>query len=185
MRGPLPPRMMPPRMPRGSFPQMNRMGGGMRAPGPSRGGGGLLAKILGRGGRQGGGANPFSFGAASAAGRASGGGGLLKTLTDPSALNGFLTNTQKVLNTAQQVGPMVQQYGPIVRNLPSLWKLYKGFKDLPSDSEENSTTEEATKETKSTAKRKSARTRENKEESLEPVEQERSNKGQSMPKLYV
>lgn len=186
MRGPYPPRMIPPRMPRNSFPRMNRMGGGMRGPGQSRGGGGgLLAKILGRGGRQGGGANPFSFGPASAAGRASSGGGLLKTLTDPNALNGFLTNTQKVLNTAQQVGPMVQQYGPIVRNLPSLWKLYKGFKDLPSDSEENPSTEEATKEPKSTPKRKPPRDRANNEESLEPLQHERSNKGQSMPKLYV
>ena len=35
-----------------------------------------------------------------------GGGSLLKSFTNPSSINGFLTNTQKVLNTAQQVGPI-------------------------------------------------------------------------------
>ncbi|WAA10397.1 VrrA/YqfQ family protein [Fervidibacillus albus] len=40
----------------------------------------------------------------------------------------FLGQTQQVLNTAQQIGPMVQQYGPLIRNLPALWKLYKGVK---------------------------------------------------------
>ena len=62
---------------------------------------------------------------------AAGGGSLLKTLTNPSSINGFLANTQKVLNTAQQVGPMIQQYGPIVKNLPVMWKLYRGFKNAP------------------------------------------------------
>ena len=33
---------------------------------------------------------------------ASSGGGILKTLRNPSALNGFLNNTQQVLNSAQQ-----------------------------------------------------------------------------------
>ena len=60
-----------------------------------------------------------------------GGGSLLKSLTNPATINGFLTNTQKVLNTAQQVGPMVNQYGPLVKNIPVMWKLYRGFKNAP------------------------------------------------------
>ncbi len=59
------------------------------------------------------------------------GGGLLKSFTDPNTINNFLTNTQKVLSTANQVGPLVQQYGPIVKNLPMMWKLYRGLKDAP------------------------------------------------------
>ena len=75
--------------------------------------------------------NPLSFGTQQAAR----GGGLLKSLTNPGTINSFLTNTQKVLNTAQQVGPLVNQYGPIVKNLPMMWKLYRGLKDAPEFNE--------------------------------------------------
>ena len=99
---------------------------------PGRGGG-LLSKLLGQvnqtGARQG--FNPLSFGPQQAAR----GGGLLKSLTNPGTINSFLTNTQKVLNTAQQVGPLVNQYGPIVKNLPMMWKLYRGLKDAPEFNE--------------------------------------------------
>ena len=66
------------------------------------------------------------------------GGSILQTLTNPASINGFLTNTQKVLNTAQQIGPLVQQvqqYGPIVKNIPAMWRLYKGLKDAPDAKE--------------------------------------------------
>ena len=75
--------------------------------------------------------NPLSFGPQQAAR----GGGLLKSLTNPGTINSFLTNTQKVLTTAQQVGPLVNQYGPIVKNLPMMWKLYRGLKDAPEFNE--------------------------------------------------
>ena len=101
---------------------------------PSTGrGGGLLSRLLGQvnqtGARQG--FNPLSFGTQQAAR----GGGLLKSLTNPGTINSFLTNTQKVLNTAQQVGPLVNQYGPIVKNIPMMWKLYRGLKDAPEFNE--------------------------------------------------
>lgn len=103
-----------------------------------QGGGGLLAKLLGKGARGQSNAMPGILSQAGGTARATGsGGGFLKTLTDPVALNGFLNNTQQVLKTAQQFGPMIQQYGPLVRNLPSMWKLYKGLKDLP-DAEKQS-----------------------------------------------
>lgn len=101
-----------PRLPQG---QISRMMG--RNP-QSRQGGGLLSKILGKGSRgQGNGFSGLIPGGGNEPARGASGGGIMKTLTDPTALNGFLTNTQKVLNTAQQFGPMIQQYGPLVRNL--------------------------------------------------------------------
>jgi hypothetical protein len=143
------PRMMPPSgyyggMPYAQYHHPSQMPGPMmgRNPGQMMGrnqgskGGGLLAKILGRGNQKGGnfsGAVPTMSRATS-----SGSGGLLQTLTNPQTLNGFLNNTQTILKTAQQLGPVIQQYGPIVRNLPSLWKLYRGLKEATSDTTENS-----------------------------------------------
>jgi hypothetical protein len=112
-------------------PPMNQM---MRGYEPSQGrGGGLLSKLLGKVNQTGAsrGSNPLSFGPQQAAN----GGGLLKSLTNPGTINSFLTNTQKVLSTAQQVGPLVNQYGPIVKNLPMMWKLYRGLKDAPEFNE--------------------------------------------------
>lgn len=111
-----------------------RMG---RNPQSRQGGGGILAKLLGKGGRGQSNAMPgFMSQGTGTARAASSGGGILKTLTNPSALNGFLNNTQQVLKTAQQFGPMIQQYGPLVRNIPSMWKLYKGLKDMPDADEQ-------------------------------------------------
>jgi hypothetical protein len=112
-------------------PMMSRNGGSK--------GGGLLAKILGRGKQQGGGTG--GIGSMNRA-ASSGGGGFLNTLTNPDALNGFLNNTQTVIKTAQQLGPVFQQYGPLVRNLPSLWKLYKGLKDGTDENDHSETDED-------------------------------------------
>ncbi len=108
-------------------------------------------------------------------GSQTGGGSLLQGLTNPGNIQSFLNNTQQVLRTAQQIGPMVQQYGPLVRNLPAMWKLYKGFKNAPEEMNE--------KEEKAS------------ESSSKPsgeYEQESSNQktsttqsGESLPKLYV
>src|SRR6476619_7864964 len=105
------------------------------------GGGGFLSKLLGRGKQMGqvSGATR-SIGAQQVAG----GGSILKSFTNTSAINGFLTNTQKVLSTAQQVGPMINQYGPLVKNIPAMWKLYRGLKNAPdiTPNEETSNTHE-------------------------------------------
>jgi len=113
---------------------------------PHQRGGGILSKLLGRANQTGAGQsfNPYSFGIQQGA-ASRGSGSLIKTLTNPSSINSFLVNTQKVLNTAQQVGPLVQQYGPIVKNLPVMWKLYRGLKNAPEfseNTESNSTTNE-------------------------------------------
>ncbi|WP_071395792.1 VrrA/YqfQ family protein [Bacillus tuaregi] len=122
-RPPIHPRM-------GMYPQMQQRGG-------------ILSRLLGRGAQTG--AAPHRALGAFGPQQAGGGGSFLKALTNPSSLNSMLSNTQKVLSTAQQVGPIVQQYGPIVKNLPTLWKLYRGFKDAP---EFNQTEEESNGEQK-------------------------------------
>lgn len=146
---------MPPRQ-RGPF-QGSPMGGrmsGMRGPsnfsgGPmgrggmsgrgSGGGGGLLSRLLGGGNNAAGAAT--NAGARSAA---SGGGGLLKTLTNPSSINGFLANSQKFLNTASQIGPMINQYGPMVKNIPAIWKMYRGLTSSNKETEETEVTKQKT-----------------------------------------
>lgn len=173
MRGPVPPRnpyMFPP--PRRQYPPMNPRG--MRP--PRQQGGGLLAKLLrkDKGPSQGG--NPFAL-PVQPSRQGGSSGGIMKTLTDPNALNGFLTNTQKVLNSAQQIGPLVEQYGPVVKNLPALWKIYKGFKALPE--------EEANE------KEKVEKVEPEKEEPRLSIEEKPTNhqtprnRGTSKPKLYI
>jgi len=160
-------------------PPMNPM---MRGPRPSTGrGGGLLSKLLGQvnqtGARQG--FNPLSFGTQQAAR----GGGLIKTLTNPGTINSFLTNTQKVLNTAQQVGPLVNQYGPIVKNLPMMWKLYRGLKDAPEfnknkDDSKASPTEEQKDRTSIHSKHIDS-------DKTDSDPETKNKPSQSIPKLYI
>lgn len=184
-----------PMMPQGQMPQMGA--GNMRSKPP---GGGLLSKILGKGsGGQRSGSPAGFFSGANPATRGGGtGGGILKTLADPSALNGFLSNTQKVLNTAQQFGPMVQQYSPLVRNLPSMWKLYRGLKDLPDTDEQTTEPEKEKHENKN--KEKNELKNENKNKNKNKIKSEKTEKpassgkraekkkrtnGTSTPKLFI
>ncbi len=75
----------------------------------------------------------------------------MKNIMNPGSLNGFLNNTQQVLRGAQQMGPMIQQvrqYGPLVKNLPAMWKLYRGLSAAESTEEESADTEEITEDIK-------------------------------------
>lgn len=169
-----------------SHPRMNPMMGARQ---PARQGGGILARLLGKG--QGAGANFPSFGGAvQGVQRAAGGGGLLNSLSNPATINGFLTNTQKVLQTAQQVGPMVQQYGPLVKNLPALWRLYKGFKDLPDqeqDGEDVETIKDERKSGSNSNKNTSSAptTKRNKTTTEETTSRPKSVTRNSTPKLFI
>ena len=146
------------------------------------GGGGFLSKLLGKGKQMG-----QVSGAARSIGaqQVAGGGSLLKSFTNPSAINGFLTNTQKVLSTAQQVGPLVQQYGPIVKNLPVMWKLYRGFKNAPNLTPEDKEptlhdeNNHISNQTKPTEQRK------NPDESQERKKHNKKSPSLSKPKLYI
>ncbi len=185
--------MMPPSRMGNMGMSRGPMGGnaarGMRG-GARNSGGGLLAKLLGKGKSQGAQAGMQMFGNASRSAAPAASGGLLKSLTDPTAITGFLNNTQRVLNTAQQIGPMVQQYGPLVKNLPAMWKLYRGLNAASSDEE--------TKEDVDTESNKSEQKTETKRKRTNPVSTETDThsveieedvpkrlQGKSVPKVYV
>jgi hypothetical protein len=178
------PMMGPPRQ-YGGNPMMGR------SPGQRRSGGGLLSKILGgKGtGSQGGVLGGMQATGHSASSGAGGIGSILKTLSNPNGLSGFLNNTQQVLQTAQSLGPMIQQYGPIVKNLPAMWRLYKGLKDAPSEEKavESSSMDSGPEEpiqSITTGKKKRTKRQTNTQsitEDKKPIER----KGSSLPKLYI
>ncbi|MED1418826.1 VrrA/YqfQ family protein [Bacillus smithii] len=169
---------------------------------PARGGG-LLSRLLNRSGRMGNTAFPGMTGferPASLIGQSP-----VQNLASPGTLNKFLANTQQVLNTAQQIGPMIQQYGPMVRNLPAMWRLYKGFKnataeedadaDADADTESDSPDEDSHEEAENTEKKDSAkkasssshqtkRSRIQKSKKASSAKAEKRS-GESVPKLYI
>ncbi|WP_062355796.1 VrrA/YqfQ family protein [Bacillus kwashiorkori] len=101
--------------------------------------GGLLAKIFGKSNNPipSTPVNPFQFGRQSMANLANQ--QTTSNLLSFENISKFLGQTQQVLRTVQQVGPMVQQYGPIIKNLPALWKLYRGLSADNTDSETETT----------------------------------------------
>ncbi|MGN7476590.1 VrrA/YqfQ family protein [Solibacillus silvestris] len=54
-------------------------------------------------------------------------------------LESFLAGANSLFNNAQKFTPYIQQAAPMFKNLPALWRLYKGFKDTPDDPLESST----------------------------------------------
>lgn len=166
-----------------------------------RNGGGLLSKILG-GKKQG---NQFNaprgmqIGNRAAQNGSRGVGSILQTLSNPEGLTGLLNNTQQVLKTAQSIGPMIQQYGPIVKNLPMMWRLYKGFKDLPTEEKSedtqpgNPTMKEETvsvdpvMEGQSVPAEKEPKriTKRDNDLENEPIAPRKQHNGPSIPKLYI
>lgn len=202
----------PPPTQNSMFPRMFGIGQTPQVPQMNQGGGGFLARLFNRGAQAGGmpgnpmqaigGMNPargfgalnsaqqFATGANPAVG--SGSGGLLKTLANPGAVNGFLSNTQNFLKAAQSVGPMVQQYGPLVRNLPAMWKIYRGFKnaDTNDDNDESKSTEAEAKKKETPKEKSTTKATIKKEESSSFTESSakpivKQTKGASVPKLYI
>lgn len=43
----------------------------------------------------------------------------------------FMETADRFLNTAQKLTPMVQQVAPMVQNIPALWRMYRGFQNMP------------------------------------------------------
>lgn len=132
---------------------------------------GLLSKLFGRQA-----ASPQAADAVSAFARVPQAGPAAQGLAGGDKIQAFLSNTQSVLNTAQKFGPVIEQYGPMVKNLPAMWKLYKGMKNLP-DTETDQTaptvhqtasSEEAVQELPKTSK-----------------ETRPKRPGPSLPKMYV
>lgn len=152
-------------------------------------GGGLLSKLLGRGNQAGG------FMGMQTAGRAaSGGGGLLQSLSNPGGLTSILNNTQQVLKTAQSIGPMVQQYGPMIKNLPAMWKIYKGFKNATKNTDEASVENSQQIEPASTEssnheepEKRTSKKKVQHKNNQQPVASKKKShqKGSSTPKMYI
>ncbi|WP_042355028.1 VrrA/YqfQ family protein [Bacillus rubiinfantis] len=178
-------------------PQRNPFGGLMGGNQPQMGRGGLLSRLFGRATGSGGPAGmmgPFQGmnGMMGGVGQTASG-GILQSLSSPGGLSQLLNNTQQIIKTAQTIGPMVQQYGPLVRNLPALWKLYRGFKDLPDqeDKENNSTDTKATDESSNTGvnnvtnKNTQKQTKVKQKSETAPSQPAQVKKGTSTPKLYI
>ncbi|WP_462412242.1 VrrA/YqfQ family protein [Neobacillus sp. Marseille-QA0830] len=173
-------------------PTAGPMGGMMGGRQPGMGGGGFLSRLLGRGNPMRGAGNVMGM---QGAGRAAGG-GLLQSLSNPSGLAGILNNTQQVLKTAQTITPMIQQYGPLVKNLPALWKLYRGLKNAPDAEEKtNDDNQMASTESQEESSRRSSRSPRNSKDkgteknspqkTSQPTREARKPKGTSVPKMYI
>lgn len=99
-------------------------------------GGGFLSRLLNK--RQPQPVNPFQFGPITRQAETG-----VASWLNPDSISRFLGQTQQILRTGQQIGGMVQQYGPLVKNLPALWKIYRGLnsESTPSENESNETQE--------------------------------------------
>ncbi|MGE6375393.1 VrrA/YqfQ family protein [Peribacillus muralis] len=125
---------------------------------------GLLSKILGKSKQRGAPPNLFAPAASSnQSSSRSSAGGILETLKNPDSLNNMLANTQKVLQAAEQFTPMVQQYGPVIKNLPSMWKVFRSISSA-GDAENQETSVDAAP---------SSVTQTNVEETAEPIKKEK------------
>lgn len=118
------------------------------------------------------------------------GGGFLDTLKNPEGLNTMLTNTQKVLQAAEQFTPMIQQYGPIVKNIPSIWKMMRAINSSDNENKKSKKETSAKKQQESTETLKSLES----SESIESTESSNENlpkqpvqkkNSKSVPKLYI
>lgn len=133
-----PQNMYPQRMYQQQYYQpMGQRRGPFRNPNPmnrmrqSNRGGGLLSRLLNR--RQTPQpTNPFQFGPITRQSQAD-----IPSWLNPDSISRFLGQTQQVLRTGQQIGGMIQQYGPIVKNLPALWKIYRGLDNDTTNNDSN------------------------------------------------
>ena len=123
-------------------------------------------------------------------------GGVLQSLVNPANITTMLNNTQRVLQAAESIGPLVQQYGPLVKNFPSMWKLYQGLKTTDTDEQNNNDQNEPVKESITPIKSNIAESAKpttiptHKEVHIKPLSHEQSKpfrqyaKGESIPKLF-
>lgn len=201
---------MQPRMPQG-FPNRAPMMMGMnqmqqpnmmfRGQQQMNRGGGLLSKILGKGTQARGMGMNGIMGTQTASRAAAGGGSLLQNLSNPAGISSFLNNTQQVIRTAQTFGPVIQQYGPIVKNIPAMWKIYRGFKNASADSDggtkqaPDKQVESSAKSTHTKGKTSVQKTKQSSKNTLNEGLRSQTtksakttvtkSKGDSVPKLYI
>ncbi|MGE7759231.1 VrrA/YqfQ family protein [Peribacillus sp. NPDC097895] len=151
---------------------------------------GLLSKILGKSKQNPASRNPFAPAASTnQSSSRSSGGGILETLKNPESLNNMLTNTQKVLQAAEQFTPMVEQYGPVIKNLPSMWKVFQSISSSDvSENSEASVESEPKVEAQNNSEVKPESNEQEKAMKASPTAQVRNNTNRqrsSGPKLYI
>ena len=56
----------------------------------------------------------------------------MPSMQEPSKIGSFLQQANSLFNSAKTYTPYIQQAMPMVKNIPSLLKLYKGFQGLPA-----------------------------------------------------
>ena len=129
--------------------------------------GGILSSLFGRGGGVAAGNAATAARSVTGAATAAAQGG--------SSLTNIMNGTQKVLAAGERIVPMVrqvQQYGPLIKNLPSMWKMYRGLKAADtSTASEEATTDEQTESTSEEETLTAVQTANNSEEtSIEKVD---------------
>ena len=107
------------------FPGSRSSGGGFPPPGPGIPGpaADVAAGVAG------------AAGAAEVAGAAGAAG--ISSLLAPGRIDQFLQSTGQFMKTAQTYAPYVQQAVPMFKNIPALFRLYKGFQNAPNASEKS------------------------------------------------
>jgi hypothetical protein len=73
---------------------------------------------------------------------------------------------------------MVQQYGPMVKNLPAMWKLYRGLKNASNNTESSSTQSKAESKVEESSSSESQESNNKKRSPQYP-------KGSSIPRMYI
>lgn len=48
-----------------------------------------------------------------------------------------MEQARQVMAAAEQMRPLIEQYGPLVKNLPSMWKLYRAMNSTPDRDEQS------------------------------------------------
>ncbi|OAH56035.1 MULTISPECIES: VrrA/YqfQ family protein [Bacillaceae] len=47
----------------------------------------------------------------------------------------WMEQARQVMAAAEQMRPLIEQYGPLMKNLPSMWKLYRAVNSTPDRDE--------------------------------------------------
>lgn len=145
--------------------------------------GGILSSLFGRGG--GAAAGNAATAARSVTGAAS------AAAQGGSSLTNIMNGTQKVLAAGERIVPMVrqvQQYGPLIKNLPSMWKMYRGLSASSTEAEdtsaavESAAVEETAAESTETV---AAETSLPKEDEVKTNSSKRTESKPSVPKLFI
>lgn len=112
-------------------------------------------------------------GAAEAAGVAGAAAGASSILA-PGRIEQFLQSTGQFMKTAQTYAPYVQQAVPMFKNIPALFRLYKGFQNAPNTNERPSPPRSSAKPDASPKPAKQSQPKPREDYSTKP----------SLPKIY-